>query len=553
MSDDWLDSDNPFNGSTMDGAERESETVEQEEDDFPSEETQDGGNDAEPDYTPAEIHYDSLYEGTDSTVEKWIQNGEYKHVPVYGYAIAHIHTRKYDPKDEQDHESKVNGKTFSWWEDRSLIPKHPYVLINPVILANHTIKFEQETGVPTREMLNLSKENQFTVVDSGGFQVVSQDKIDVVDSYDEHDFTQYDIYPPTLLDWQVENGDAGTILDIPPYFSYKDSGNKDFDDDMTETEWRNGAFREGLDRTKENTTQMWNRLQELRDEGNERAQDYRFMGVIQGQPAVRDNPPWKFLSDWHEEMEPLADYDGWAMSPTPSKHMGQLALHLAYADEFVDTDYLHVLAAGSYQARALLTYASILQDRFITSDSSGYARGSMFRSVILPNTWNRDIIITQQEEGSQSDVESPELDRFPCRIEPFITIGEEYGIDYLTEDADSCRSTSMALHNLNREFDATAMIDSFLHSYGREVTDVFKVKNKRPKRRGNTFWKVMGDLLSDKNLVQLYYAMDFLRIANEDGIEAAFSKDGGGYSIPGKFGGDESWTIRKGGGSALEF
>lgn len=567
---DWQETENPFDGETIEEAVEEaeeqtedqdqsedaqdvSETVEAEDDDSASEENQDVHRGTQPSRQPAEVHYDPEYEADDETVEKWIQDGEYKHIPVYGYAMAHIHTRSYDPKDDQDYEETINGKSFSWWEDRSLIPKHPYVLINPLILAHHTIKYEQESGATTKEMLNLSKDDQFTFVDSGGFQVVSQDDVQVVDSYEEHDFHDKNVYPPALVDWQVDNGDAGTILDIPPYGSYGDSGNKQLGEGNTETEWENNEFREGLDTTKRNAEMMWERLQELRTEGNERAQDYRFMGVLQGQPTAHREPPWRFFKTWYDELEPIADYDGWALSPTPSKHLGQLAMLLAFADEFIDTDYLHLLAVGSYQGRALLNFASVLQDRFITSDSSGYARGSMFRSLILPNTWNRDIIVTEQEEGSESEVDSPTLDRFPCRIEPFISIGEEYGIDYLTQDTDSCRSTAMALHNLNREFDATAMIDSFIHSYGRNLLDDFKVKNKRPKRKGNAFWKVMSELLSDKHLVELYYAMDFVRIANEDGIEACFSADGGGYTIPGKFGDDESWTIRKGGNSAVDF
>lgn len=559
-------SDNPFDGATIpeeevepnddsEISEPDAETEESETDQSPSDEEETDDSDSALGLLPAETHYNARdYDEDDATVEKWVQGGEYNHVPVYGYAMAHIHTRAYDPKEpDGTEEPTIGGKKFSWWEDDSLIPRHPFVLINPLILAHHTIKYEQETGATTREMLNLDKASQFTVVDSGGFQVVSQDDVEVVDSREEGDFNDKKLYPPELVEWQVANGDAGTVLDIPPYFTYADSGNKELGDETTEITWGQDDFRKGLNQTKENTELMWERLQEMREEGNERAQDYRFMGVVQGQPAVQRDPPWRFLKEWHEEMEPLADYEGWALSPTPSKHMGQLALHLAFADEFIDTDYLHVLAAGSYQARALLTLAAKLQDVQITSDSSGYARGSMFRSVILPNTWNRDIIITQQEEGSQCEVESPDLDRFPCRIEPFITIGDEYNIDYLTEEADSCRSTAMSLHNLNREFDATAMIDSLVHYYGREITDDFEVKNKRPKVLGNTFWKVMNELLSDKNIVQLYYAMDFLRIANEEGIEACFSSDGGGYHIPGKFGDDESWSIRKGGNSAVDW
>lgn len=487
-----------------------------------------------------------------------VEDGKYQFLPVFGYSQGGILSEPY--KNPGVDEARLEGKTFTWWEQDSLVEQYPYLLINPVILASHTSDIHADDGGPLggnimdRDIFRFNKGEQWVFADSGGFQVVSRDG-EVVDSEEEHDFEASKIHLPTLAKWQVMNADAGVTLDVPVYEkTVKEDRRDSGDTKQTFDEWRKNVFT-----PRKNESVEYARIaQETWDDmSGKRAEDFARMAVIHGQPNMNwdpDNPEsqWELLREWHQGLEEVGEWDGMSLKPRPADDFGQVAFCLAYAAEYLqDYDIIHMLQVGSFSVQALLMYYSMLTDQYVTSDSSGYAAGSMFRSYFLPIGRVRDVLVTDRDEKPDGEgaEEREKLDfiGYPCTCEVCSAVERTHGIEYITEPpSDSRKNSTINLHNMKMEWQRRKVIDALLKSIGPDVVDGLVISQRELsqgkmsasasnagysyyksaiERKENMFWKVMADITQPNQLIGLKLGMEFVRDAVEDGITGPYENN----------------------------
>lgn len=306
--------------------------------------------------------------GEDPDISPVDIDSEYSFLPVLGFNEAQAAKEGYQGAD--DSEATIGGKELTWWNDESLIPKHPYLLVNPVGFS--TLDPEEEDF---GEVLGYG-DDQFVFSDSGGYQLMSRGyDAEVVLNRQDHDFDKCKIYPERLLEWQVENSDAGASLDYAPY---NISGKSSIPDSESYSEDWWTFLSEQMKWSAKMTGRMSSRLQELRDEGSEEAQDFQFYPVIQGKPFPEPDDPHRLVRQWHEAMRKASNVDpgGWVLKPEPSKDLGQIAFWLGYAaDKLQTVGSIHVLMIGHPLGKALLMHFAMLTGQFVTSDASTYAQG----------------------------------------------------------------------------------------------------------------------------------------------------------------------------------
>ncbi len=506
--------------------------------------------------------YQTAKEAAKGTVENVFRRGEYMFLPVFGFNESNMAARKYgvaygledddtvmdvDPSEPLD----VDGKEFTWWEDNSLVPKHPFLLVNPLEIASVDPDIHN-----FRHVFRLQKGEHFVFSDSGGYQLVTLDEADIVESADEHSFNDYQVHPETLLKWQTKNADAGSTIDFPPYIST--GGDSYFDsidsyDQIIETAhgpmpWYE-FFQVRADEAADMTYRMGKRLKELRDEGDEDALDYIYAPVIQGRPHPYDTH--ELVREWHTRMEnacEMADIEprGWVCSPKPPRDFGQLALFLGYAAEHLqDSDFLHILMVGGLLQKSLLMYYAKQVDQMVTSDASSYAAGGKRRQLDLPKTaTRRAVIISSRDDGDDNAAQDPnKLDRYPCRCAVCSTIEREYGFEFITDGEGSARSSALNLHNLQQTLNIERTLDALLREKDATIVET------GGEPTGCEFWRYLRTMARDKAVEDLYRSMDYVRIALEDGLEEANStyrirwEKSGGKSIDrgSGSGADASW------------
>lgn len=494
------------------------------------------------------------------SVSGWdfVHDSDYRFLPVFGYSQGGILSEPY--KNPAVDEPRLEGKTFTWWEEQSLVEKYPYLLINPVILASHTQEIHADDGGPIagetldRDIFRFSKGDQWVFADSGGFQVVSRDG-EVVDSEEEHDFEAAKIHLPTLAKWQVQNADAGVTLDVPVYEKTVKEDRRDAGDTkQTFDEWRENVFEPRKNESAEYAKiaqDTWDSM------SGHRVDDFARMAVIHGQPNMNWDPSnpesqWDLLREWHKALEAQGEWDGMSLKPRPADDFGQVAFQLAYAAEYLqDYDILHMLQVGSFSVQALLMYYSMLTGQYVTSDSSGYAAGSMFRSYFLPIGRVRDVLVTDRDEepSGKGAEERAKLDftEYPCTCEVCSAVERIHGIEYITEPpSDSRKNSTINLHNMKMEWQRRKVIDSLLKSIGPDVVDGLVISQRELsqgkmsagasnagysyyksaiERKDNMFWKVMADITEPNKLIGLKLGMEFVRDAVEDGITGPYENN----------------------------
>lgn len=479
-----------------------------------------------------------------------MRRGEYGFLPVFGFNESNIAARKYArDRGIEDDDTVINqrddeplmigGKELTWWEDESIMPKHPMMLVNPLGFASVDPDVHN-----FREVFRCEKGNQFVFSDSGGYQIMSMDEAEIVDSIEDHQFTDYRIYPEELLTWQTQNADAGATIDYPPY---NISGDSNFPDKMEyNQEWMD-FFVKRKYQSGEMTGRMAARLRELRDEGDAHAEDFIFSPVIHGKPHPDETH--KLVSDWHNEMEVSANENGieprgWVLKPEPASNFGQIALMLGYAAEHLqDADYIHVLMVGGLLQKALLIYYAKNSDHFVTSDASSYAAGGKRRQFDLPKTATRRsvIISDRDEEDDNAAMNQNKLNRYPCRCAVCSTVENDVGFEFVSEGSGSARSVSLNLHNLHQILTVERTFDALLRE---EEADIVETHGDPT---GCEFWRYLSSMAQDRRIEDLYKAMDYVRIAQEESLEAANDT----YRI--KWSKQDGSTIDFGGDGASQF
>lgn len=461
-------------------------------------------------------------EWRDGTVMDAIDEGEYGFLPVFGFNESNIAAKKYQEEHNVDHGGinvddtpmEIGGKELSWWEDESIMPKHPYILVNPMGFTYVKPKFYD-----FRETFRFRKGDQFLFADSGGYQMMTQEEAEIVEDKDSVDFKRYKINPEALLDWQVANADAGATLDFPPY---NISGDSAFPDAISDTgDWRE-FFARRKDKSGDMTLRMATRLSELRESGDHQANDFIFAPVIHGKPDASRKTE-DLIRDWHmtmRNMAAMADIEprGWVLKPEPASNFGQVALHLGFAAEYLeDAEYLHILMVGGLLQKTLIQYYAMHSDQFVTSDASSYAAGGKRRQFDLPKTaTRRAVIISDRSEEEENAAMNPtRLDRHPCRCQVCSIVGDEVGFEFISEGSGSARSVTLNLHNLQQSLMIERTLDALLRE---EETQIVETGGE-PK--GCEFWRYVRSMGRDDRIEDLYRAMDYVRIAIEDGLDAA--------------------------------
>jgi hypothetical protein len=468
--------------------------------------------------------YEERFEGTGRSM---LRHGEYAFLPVFGFNESNVAARKYAIKYgfeedgsvinvRDDEPLEIGGKELTWWEDNSIMPKHPFMLVNPLGFASVDPDVHN-----FRKVFRVAKGEHFVFSDSGGYQLMSMTGEDgktearIVESRDEHSFTDYNVYPERLLEWQVANADAGATIDYPPYNL---SGSGSFPDKAEwGPEWLD-FYDMRRDKSAGMTERMSTRLREMRDEGNDQAEDYIFMPVIHGKPDP--NIPHRLIEKWHRSMDAASEVDpnGWVLKPEPASNFGQIALHLGYANQHLqDADYIHVLMVGGLLQKTLLMYYAKKSDHFVTSDASSYAAGGKRRQFDLPKTaTRRSVIISSRDDDEDNAAANPNrLDRYPCRCAVCSTVEQELGFEFVTDGSGSARSVSLNLHNLQQTLNVERTLDALLRED--EVTLV----ETGGEPTGSEFWRYVKTLSSEKPVYDLYRAMDYVRLAVDEGLSVA--------------------------------
>lgn len=471
------------------------------------------------------------YERFEGSVYEVLEPGEYGFLPVFGFNESNIAARKYNRdygfedsdstiNQRDDEPLTIDGKDLTWWEDSSIMPKHPFMLVNPLGFASVDPDIHN-----FRDVFRVSKGEHFVFSDSGGYQLMSmtgengKTEAKIVESEEEHCFKDYRVYPERLVEWQVSNADAGATIDFPPY---NISGDSSFPDAVEHTsEWRD-FYSMRRDKSADMTHRMASRLNELREEGNSQAEDFIFAPVIQGKPNP-DGHAHNYVAGWHEAMKEKAEKAGiaprgWVLKPEPAKNFAQIALYLAYAEEHLqDADFIHVLMVGGLLQKTLLMYYAKHSDHFVTSDASSYAAGGKRRQFDLPKTaTRRSVIISSRDDDDDNAASNPNhLDRYPCRCAVCSTVENNIGYEFVKEGSGSARSVSLNLHNLQQILNVERTLDALLRE-----EDVTLVET-GGEPTGCEFWRYVSTMGREKSIMNLYKSMDYLRIAREDGLEAA--------------------------------
>ena len=285
---------------------------------------------------------------------------DFMYVPAIGeQIITNILTTK----------DTFNNKHLSWWENSDSIFQHPAVLVS----AFYGLMREDDTQT-YREKLNITPNTLF-IGDSGGFQKAT------MTNKPQYKKILDKLTPERVTEWQETNCDIGLILDQPPYHKPKGT---------TSVNWTvsdPNRFQNALDFTCNSAaiaTSQYNK------------QKMKLYGVLQG----RD---YNDLLAWHKQISKY-EFDGWALAPKPTTDVMAVAMYAAFAIEMGFEVPIHFLAISGLNTIALIIYL-LRRDEHgeqyypygITSDSSSYNTGSIYRRYMLPFDYNSYIILGRTE------------------------------------------------------------------------------------------------------------------------------------------------------------
>ena len=286
---------------------------------------------------------------------------DFMYVPAIGeQIITNILTTK----------DTFNNKHLSWWENSESIFQHPAVLVS----AFYGL-MRDDNSQTYREKLNITPNTLF-IGDSGGFQKAT------MAHNPTYAKTLDKLTPERVTEWQETNCDIGLILDQPPYHKPKGT---------TSVNWTvsdPNRFQNALDFTcnsAEIATSQYNK------------QKMKLYGVLQG----RD---YNDLLAWHKQISKY-EFDGWALAPKPTTDVMAVAMYAAFAIEMGFEVPIHFLAISGLNTIALIIYL-LRKDEHgeqyypygITSDSSSYNTGSIYRRYMIPFDYNNYLILGRDQD-----------------------------------------------------------------------------------------------------------------------------------------------------------
>lgn len=448
--------------------------------------------------------------------------GECTYIPVGDSMMPYLERRHRDGEGFD-----VAGKDVSWWKDNSLLPKHPYMLLNPTTLANRNYHYDQ--GI-VRDFIGASKGDVWILADSGGFQLVNSG-LKVADDVAKHDWDNY-IHPERVVEWQVANSDAGTVLDVPVYNKLEsddDDRAGDYGGLLTDEyqEWYDDVFSPRMDMTREHSKQAIGRLNEIDDE------DFTLVGVLHGMPC-QDGRGDMFHSfrNWYESLEDLRDWDAWSLSSPYEGRVGAVAALLGFASQNIsDVDFVHVLGQGNVWARVIGKLYAQEMDTFVTMDGTGFKIGSMYSTMYLPSTYMKSIRMTdREEENDESRYETLQAERMMCGCAVCRQVQQDIGGKELFSKPGTERSVLMDLHNLNHLIRRFYLVDAFVEARGRELMDEVEVTwDDRTAidakvNPNSEFWRLLTSWYNEAKVAEIYYAMDFLFKCIDGNMELAMEE-----------------------------
>lgn len=459
------------------------------------------------------------------------QPGVYDHesegvgyIPVGDSMLPYLERRRREGKG-----FTVQGKDLKWWSDNGMLPKHPFILLNPTTIA--TRNYHYDAGI-VRDWLGLDRGDTFVLADSGGFQIVRESdeepetgRFEMTEEIQKHDWQDY-IHAHRVLEWQMANADAGTIVDVPVYRTWLDNEGFGTDD---YSEWYNGLFQNSLDRTVRNTELAVERYEEIDYD------DFMLMPVLHGMPR-QDNEAHALQShrEWFERMDALHDWDGWSLSVRQYDSPGLNTLMACFALEHLDdADYFHLLGLGSAWARIVCKFLSVLSDSFVTMDGTGFKIGSIYSTMYLPTSYMKSVRMTNRDQdGEDVRYEVLEPHKMPCGCSVCRRIEQDMGAAELFEKPGTERMVLMDLHNLGHLLRRFYLIDSFIEARGIDIMDEAEVVERddgalpikiKPK---SEFWRLVSDWFSKARVVEIYLCMDLMRRTKEEGFDSAFEDYG---------------------------
>jgi hypothetical protein len=447
--------------------------------------------------------------------------GDVAYIPVGDSMLPYLEKRARD-----DRGYDVGGRALGWWKDEGLMAPHPYMLLNPTTLANRN--YHYNAGV-ARNFIRAKKGDVFILADSGGFQLVNSG-MQVTDDVNKHDWDKH-IHPERVVEWQVANSDAGTVLDVPVY-NRLDTDDNDragehqglLTDDYSE--WYSDVFESRKLMTKKHSIQADDRLNEIDYD------DFSLVAVLHGMPR-QDGKGDLFHSfrEWFEALDGIRDWDGWSLSSPYEGKVGAVALLLGFSAQYIDdVDFVHVLGQGNVWARIISKLYAQETDTFVTMDGTGFKTGSMFSSMYMPSTYMKSLRLTDRD-GPQPDsrYEKLEAKRMPCGCSVCRHVEDEIGGEELFGRPGTERMVLMDMHNLNHLLRRFYMIDSFVEARGRDLLDEVTISQGAENAIGATvdpqseFWRMMLNWYSESKVVEIYYCMDFLLKCIDGDVDEAMS------------------------------
>jgi len=345
---------------------------------------------------------------------------DFIYVPAIGEQII---TNILTTKDTMD------GKNLSWWEDEKSIFQHSAVLVS-AFYGLMREPDEVDEGTPYyRQRLNITKNTLF-IGDSGGFQKAT------MQNNPAYQDTLKKLTPERVTQWQEDNCDIGLILDKPPYWKPKGA---------TKVNWTTSdprKFQDALDFTCHSAEVAVNQYDPKK---------MKLFGVLQGRN-------YNDLIKWHDQISKY-EFDGWALAPKPTTDVMAVAMYAAFAIEMGFKVPLHFLAISGLNTIALIIYL-LRKDEHgeqyfpygITSDSSSYNTGSIYRRYMVPSDYNMYLILGRNqdefnaagEKTKEANPNSSTIEILPCSC-PICS----HTTPDLMRTSNNLAGISLSLHNLS--------------------------------------------------------------------------------------------------------
>lgn len=409
--------------------------------------------------------------------------------------------------ESQDEYVTIGDKQMTWWEENSIIPCYPYVFINPV---------NEQTVDPDEYSFRRSfrfDDDTFVICDSGGYQIMTGSG-DMAPTREDHEFSSGSVHPLELVEWQVRNADAGIVLDFPPYG--EEVGRDQYH------KWRSVVYEPYMDQSVQNAKVMSERLAQMRRDGDDKAQEFNLLGVIQGDRCTEEASPWHLVEEYHSAMEQaLPAVDGWALSAKPSGDLLDHATHLTYAaTELQEYEHIHVLQVSGSKHRAVLDYFARLTGFFVTSDASSHLRGVRYGKMEVPSAVGTDLDV-----GTKSDFD---FGQYPCSCPVCRAAREKVGDDYLTADSE-LSGHLLNLHNLYQalQFHSTssALLEACMEDDSTDLLGDLSVADESIDiKNSNRFWQWLSRRYSDNTVAKIWQAMAAIREAVDNGRDSVVAK-----------------------------